>query len=123
MRRLTSDRMFIWDRVYPRKQSIINAAANNDTASLQKLALPLLRGIYRRYDEDHIGLFVDKGIYTAIKPLLVQERGEAFVEDYFNLIPEPHKNEDISDFLYRHNVDHPYLNEKELSHSERKPKS
>lgn len=123
MRRLTSDRLFIWDRVYPRKESIINAAANNDTASLQKLALPLLKGIYRRYDEDHIGLFVDKGIYTAIKPLLVQERGEAFIEDYFNLIPEPHKNEDISDFLYRHNVDHPYLNEKELSHSERKPKS
>lgn len=110
LRRLSSDRFFVWERTYPRKQAILDASKAGDEQTVRRLARPYLDGVYRLYDNDHMGLAIDGDIQQACLGLLEEDRGKDFVDEYLSLIPEPHR-ESIDDMMRRVGIDHPYLHE------------
>ncbi len=110
LRRLSSDRFFVWERTYPRKQAILDAAKAGNEKETRRLARPYLDGVYRLYDNDHMGLAIDQDILQACLPLFEQERGKDFVDEYLSLIPEPHR-ESMDAMMRRVGIDHPYLHD------------
>ena len=110
LRRLSSDRFFVWERTYPRKQAILDAATAGNEEEVRRLARPYLDGVYRLYDNDHMGLAIDRDIQQACLGILEQDRGREFVKEYLQLIPEPHR-ESIDVMMRRVGIDHPYLHD------------
>lgn len=110
LRRLSSDRFFVWERTYPRKQAILDAAQAGDDEEVRRLARPYLDGVYRLYDNDHMGLAIDQDIQQVCLGILERDRGKDFVDEYLSLIPDPHR-ESIDVMLRRKGIDHPYLHD------------
>ena len=107
-KRLTSDRISAWERTYPRKQVILKAAEKGDMATVRTFAKPYIDAVYRLFDRDHTGVFIDQEILDVCKPIFIEDRGEEFLNDYLQIIPERHK-ENIDAMLKRKQVPHPYI--------------
>lgn len=108
IRRLSSDRFAAWERTYPRKQAILEAADAGKLDEVRVYARPYLDAVYRLYDNDHLGLAIDEDILHACMPIFVEDRGQEFADEYAGMIPAPHR-ESIDLMLKRKNIDHPYL--------------
>ena len=108
LKRLSSDRFGAWERTFPRKEIILKAAKKNDMKTLRNFAKPFTDAVYRLYDRDRTGVCIDMDILEVCKPIFIEDRGEAFLNDYLKRIPEHHK-ENIDALLKRKQVQHPYI--------------
>ena len=77
-------------------------------AIVRTFAKPYIDAVYRLYDRDHTGVFIDQEILDVCKPIFIEDRGEEFLNDYLQIIPERHK-ENIDAMLKRKQVPHPYI--------------
>ena len=75
---------------------------------VRRYAKPYLDAVYRLFDKEHLGVFIDEDVYEACKPLFVKDRGEQFPAAYEALVFPEHRG-NISDLLRKAGVDHPYL--------------
>lgn len=107
-RRLTDRRIDAWERVYPRKQELIAAAAAGKLDEVRAYAKPYLNAVYKLIDREKLGVFIDEEIYEACKPVFVEDRGPDFLALYEAAVPAAHKT-DIADMLRAAGVSHPYL--------------
>ncbi|MGI6591499.1 MAG: LicD family protein [Eggerthellaceae bacterium] len=107
-RRLTDRRVDAWERVYPRKQALLKAAKEGNLDDVRAYAKPYLNAVYKLIDREKLGVFIDKEIYEACKPVFVADRGKDFLDQYEKAVPEGHKV-DIATMLQESGVDHPYL--------------
>ena len=110
-RRLTSDRLYVWERIYPRKQLIRDAVATGVTAEVRSIMYAYIDAAYRLFDATGLGLFIDEESLRAAIPVFRADRGEEFVEAFLAAIPEQHRCEDFDVMLKRNGVDHPYFRE------------
>lgn len=108
LRRLSSDRFAAWERTYPRKQTILDSSAAGKFDEVRVYARPYIEGVYRLYDNDHMGLAIDEDILHACLPLFIEDRGHEFAQEYQQLIPAPHRIS-IDIWLKEKGIDHPYL--------------
>ncbi len=108
LRRLTDRRFNAWELVYPRKQALLKSAAAGRMNEVRRYAKPYLDAVYRLFDKEHLGVFIDEDVFEACKPLFVKDRGEQFPAAYEALVFPEHRG-NISDLLRKAGVDHPYL--------------
>jgi phosphorylcholine metabolism protein LicD len=112
LKRLTSDRFAAWERMYPRKPLVVAAAKAGRYDIVRKNSRALYEAIYRRYDAEGLGLTIDEDLLQALLPVLEEDRGKDFVDDYLNKIPSEHRAKDIDVYLKECGVDHPYFRAK-----------
>ena len=108
LRRLTDRRFNAWELVYPRKQALLESAKAGKVDEVRKYAKPYLDAVYRLFDKEHLGVFIDEDVYAACKPLFIQDRGEGFLAEYEALVFPEHRG-NIDDLLRAAGVNHPYL--------------
>lgn len=108
LRRLTDRRFNAWELVYPRKQALMESARAGRMDEVRRYAKPYLDAVYRLFDKEHLGVFIDEDVYNACRPLFIQDRGKEFLAEYEALIFPEHRG-NISDLLRAAGVNHPYL--------------
>lgn len=108
LRRLTDRRFNAWELVYPRKQALLESAEAGRLNEVRRYAKPYLDAVYRLFDKEHLGVFIDEEVYECCKPLFVKDRGEGFLKEYEALVFPEHRG-NISDLLRKAGVNHPYL--------------
>lgn len=108
LRRLTDRRFNAWELVYPRKQAMKESFAAGRMNEVRRYAKPYLDAVYRLFDKEHLGVFIDEEVYEWCKPLFIADRGEGFLKEYEALVFPEHRG-NISDLLRKAGVDHPYL--------------
>lgn len=108
LRRLTSNRFNVWESIYPNKEKILLLIADGEIAQARKLARPYFEAAYRLMEKDSIGLFVDRELHDAFMPIIREEKGARFADEFLAAIPDGHM-ESIEDLLRRKGVRHPYL--------------
>lgn len=110
IRRITNERLVVWEQVYPLEPELEAALEAEDFSKAKKIIKPYVNAAYRLFDATGFGLYVDELTFRAAQRVFENDRGADFLKQFTENIPACHREEDFADMLRRYQVQHPYFN-------------
>lgn len=107
-RSLSARRFFHWEQLYPQKAEIARLLSAGDHQALESLLDAYLKDLHEYATKWNYGMYLDRDIFEAAKPLIIQRYGAGFFEKYERTIPDGHRR-DIEVYLRENGIDHPLL--------------
>lgn len=107
-RSLSTRRFLYWEQLYPQKAEIAKLLDAKDYESLESLLDAYLKDLHDYAQKWGYGMYLDRDIFEASKPIIIKRYGLDFFEKYDKAIPEKHRK-DIDVYLRENGIDHPLL--------------
>ncbi|MDR1713503.1 MAG: hypothetical protein LBR39_05065 [Coriobacteriales bacterium] len=104
---MSYDRFLLWEKYYPQREQIAASLAAGDLEHLTQTLQPCIDKV-EHYLAQGLGLYFDAVIHAALVELLLQQKGQKFIDAWQELIPEQHQS-GVASLLQLQGVAHPLL--------------